>query len=836
MNKSFFILICILIPLSTFAQMQEGIVKTRGRMVNGQLVAGTKLSGVTITLNFGNPLVTGNDGAFSFIVPAGRSFSLVSAEKKGYTLVDAEYTRRSFKYSASNPFYVILEDENQRQADINAATRKVRNTLMAQLEKREEEIENLKAQKKITEKEYQEHLLQLYDNQSKSEQLVKDMAKRYASTDYDQLDEFNRQVQQCIDDGELQKADSLIRSKGDIEQRVTEYHRALVANKQEREELNRREAKLEQSEASTAKTYEDLSQDLLRRSEIFLQEFKQDSALYCLKMRADLDTTNVDAVMDYASLCHFQNKYEESEKYYMLALNNYVQLFRQIPDVYHRGLAGTQNNLGVLYRELHDYQSSEKYYMLSLENYEQLFCQNPDAYRADLARTQNNLGVLYDVLHDYQNCEKYYMLALENREQLFRQNPDAYRYDLARTQNNLGVLYRELHNYQSCEKYFMLALENKELLFRLNPDAYRADLASTQGNLGVLYRELHNYQSSEKYIKLALENYEQLFRQNPDVYREDLAKSQRTIGSLYYNLHDYQSCEKYYMLSLENYEQLFRQNPDVYRADLADTQNNLGVLYDDLHDYRRGKKYFMLALENYEQLFRQTPDSYREDLAGSQNDLGTMYCELHDYRRGKKYFMLALENYEQLFRQTPDAYREYVAKVYRNIMFLYETMEKKDESDIYLDKALGLYITLYAKQPLLYTDDVVELQNMKVSRLLIDGSVDEAFTLAKETYAIDEENEDSKVFFAVCCNEMAYKFASTSDFTSANAFIDKAISLMPDDADFYDSKGEFLLMQGKDDEALKMWKKVLELDSDYLKDSPDGTNLSNGLMKLGLIE
>ena len=304
-----------------FAQTQQGIVKTRGRVVNGQVVAGTRLPGATITLNFGNALVSSNQGVFSFNVPASKSYSLVSAKKQGYTLADPEYTRRSFKYSASNPFYVVLEDETQRQADINAATRNVRRTLTAQLQKREDEIEALKEQNKITEAEYLKKLQELYDNQSKSERLVKEMAERYASTDYDQLDDFNRQVQMYIEEGELQKADSMIRCKGDMEQRVAEYHNVVAANKKVREDL-------EKSETGAAKTYEDLSIDLYRRHEILLQNFMQDSALYCLKLRADLDTTNVRAVWDCAALCFEQKDFSNCKKYYEICLNTYITIVR----------------------------------------------------------------------------------------------------------------------------------------------------------------------------------------------------------------------------------------------------------------------------------------------------------------------------------------------------------------------------------------------------------------------------------------------------------------------------------------------------------------------------
>ena len=733
--------VCILIFLMcvcyAIAQNQQGIVKTRGRMVNGQLVAGTRLSGATITLNFGNSLVSGNQGEFSFNVPSRKTYSLVMAEKKGYTLADPEYTRRSFSYSASNPFYVVLEDVNQRQADINAATRKVRRTLMTQLQKREDEIEALKEQNKLTEEDYQKRLQELYDNQSKSEQLVKDMAERYASTDYDQLDEFNRQVQMYIEEGELQKADSMIRSKGDMEKRVEEYHNAVKANKQERQELNQREAQLVQSEAGAAKTYEDLSQDLFRKSEIFLQEFKHDSALHYLKMRANLDTTNVDAVWDYAFLCDIQRKFTDCELYYHICLSEFIQ--------------------------------------------------NQDII--NIAKIQNNLGALYYFLHDYPNSEKYYQLALVNHEKLFQQNPEIYRANLAVTQNSLGTLYSGLHDYPNSERYYKSALKNYELLFRLNPDAYQIDLASVQNNL----------------------------------------------GNLYITLHDYPNSEKYYKLALENKEKLLQQNPDAYRAFFAKTTNNLGTLYLFTHDYANSEKYIKSALEDYEQLFHQNPDAYKADLAMTQNNLGTLYRELYNFPISEKYYKYSEENYEQLFHLYPDAYRAGLARTCLNMMLLYTIIDTEEQYTLYLDKNLILFKDLYKLQPTVYGSYVIELQKRKVWQLLGNGEIDDAMKLAEATCARDESNEKSKAYLAECYLNKAYEYANASDFDNAHETIDKAIALVPTNANYYNTKGEILLMQGKNEEASEIWKKVLELNPDFLKIWPDGSNLSNGLKKLGLI-
>lgn len=689
MKQILFVILAV-VCAGAFAQTQQGVVKTRGRMVNGSLVPGQRLSGATITLSLGNALVTGNQGTFSFSVPASKSFSLVSARKQGYVLADPEYTRRSFTYSARNPFYVVLEDESQRQADINAATRKVRKTLTRQLEKREEEIEALKEQNKLTEKEYQARLQQLYDNQSKSEQLVKEMAERYASTDYDQLDDFNRQVQMCIEEGELQKADSLIRSKGDMAQRVAEYHNTVAANRKVREEL-------EQSERGAAKTYEDLSQDLYRRHEIFMQQLNQDSALYCLKIRADLDTTNVRAVWDYARLCYAQRKFKESEQYFHICL----RAVESKNDMFMT--ASTQRALGGLYYLVRNFAGSEKYYALSLENFEKLSRLKPDAYREELARTYNNLGTLYHKRSDYASAEKYFKSALDIYQQLATQPTDSYRAGLALSQSNLGNLYRAKKDYTRSEEYFKQSLTLREELFSHNPDAYRLDLARIQNSLGVLYSILKDYALSEKHFKQSLEHKEVLFKQNPDAFRIELSSTQSGLALLYYNIKDYVKCEEYIKLALANKEILFKQYPDAYREEITESQYNLGYLRFMRKDYATCESYLKQAIANKEVLYSQNPNAHRTKL--------------------------------------------------------------------------------------------------------------EAWN-----------------------SQLAYACAQNKHFKDATEAIDRAIALNSNNADLYDTKGEILLMQGKNDEALAAWDKVLELNKDYLKENPEGTDFSNKLKELGLIK
>ncbi len=73
-------------------------------------------------------------------------------------------------------------------------------------------------------------------------------------------------------------------------------------------------------------------------------------------------------------------------------------------------------------------------------------------------------------------------------------------------------------------------------------------------------------------------------------------------------------------------------------------------------------------------------------------------------------------------------------------------------------------------------------------------------------------------------NDLAYCYAYgdeelSVDFNKAHELIDKAIEKDPTVANFYDSKGEFYIMQGDKENAQKMWDKVMELNPDFHKSS-----------------
>jgi hypothetical protein len=66
MRKASWLLFFLFVVVIASAQTQQGIVKTRGRMVNGVLKPGVGLQGATVQVKNRSAVVSGANGKFSF--------------------------------------------------------------------------------------------------------------------------------------------------------------------------------------------------------------------------------------------------------------------------------------------------------------------------------------------------------------------------------------------------------------------------------------------------------------------------------------------------------------------------------------------------------------------------------------------------------------------------------------------------------------------------------------------------------------------------------------------------------------------------------------------------
>ena len=431
-----------------------------------------------------------------------------------------------------------MEDELEKANERRLIEKQVRNNLYSQTEKQREEINRLKEENKITEEKYRELLLKVNKDEDDNETIIKDMVEKYSKIDFDQEDNFNRQFSAFLLNGEILRADSLLRTKGNIIDDLKNFKAFQTANAQKR------------IEQAVRDNMENLSkQELADRCYKYFDLFKtlhqHDSAAYYIEQRASLDTTNAEWQFDAGYYCQKQRQHKRAEEYYIRTLVLERRLAAYNPQTYEAHLATTLGNLALLYSNIQRFTESEEMYKEALSICSRIAVADPQPLNESrLARTLNNFGILYHYNHRFSESEAYYKEALKYRRHLVEIDPRTYESDMAQTLHNLAILYSNIQRFTESEAIFKELLEIRRRLAVSNPQAYESGLAATLNGIANLYFSLERYTDSEEMYKEALIIDNRLAKINPKVYEHYVVEIYGKMSNLYLYMENYPKAEQ----------------------------------------------------------------------------------------------------------------------------------------------------------------------------------------------------------------------------------------------------------------------------------------------------
>jgi chromosome segregation ATPase len=219
------IIFLLFTTLSLQGQTQQGYVKTIGRPNK----PGVPLTNVTIRFRgLTNQVLTGKDGKFAVLLQGkkeGDAIVLQSVRKNGYELKDRELVGRSLVYSSRVPLEIVMINSVELEANKQRMEQQNYEKAEKRYQQKLKQLEKKVKEQEITAEQYRQQLQGLQDQFEKYQSLISDLADRYARTDYDHLDSIDREINICIEKGELEEADSLIHTVFDPET-VLERNRA----------------------------------------------------------------------------------------------------------------------------------------------------------------------------------------------------------------------------------------------------------------------------------------------------------------------------------------------------------------------------------------------------------------------------------------------------------------------------------------------------------------------------------------------------------------------------------------------------------------------------------
>ena len=568
MKKLFWMVIGLSIAINVMAQ-QQGIVRTLERP--GKTSVG--IEGATLNvLEYPNAIVSKKGGKFSFELQGkrqGDSYTISRVQKKGYTLVDKQLQGRRFAYSTSVPLEIVMVSNQQLESDKKRIEDKAYNRAQKDYNKKVTALEKQLNAKAISEREYREKYEELSNNYNNYVQLIDQMAERYATTDYKGLSEINREILKCIENADLERADSLINSKGDFDKREQE-----LANKQKLAE------KTEQLSQQLKEDYnaelEDLVQDYYNKFTIHAANYRNDSAALYLERILRFYPDNIELLSNTAD---YYNKYladyQRSLHYYQQAL---IQAQEQYGDI-NLNTGFFSERIGLLFDEIGDHDKALEWQYKALDIYEKM--DEPDSARismsytligraltnkeeydkaleytkkgleireripdidlGDLSQSYNNLGYLIAITGDYTQALEYHNKALECRLKAFGPDDPT----TAVSYNHLGFVNSRLGNPDKAIEYYTKALNvDQHVLGPAHPNT-----CSTLSYLGDLYIEVNNDASALDCIQQARDGYNQYYGgQNPQSVTCQLRIGNILLRQKNYEkaMEEYQECLNYY--------------------------------------------------------------------------------------------------------------------------------------------------------------------------------------------------------------------------------------------------------------------------------------------------
>lgn len=485
------------------------------------------------------------------------------------------------------------------------------------------------------------------------------MAERYSTLDFDQMDDLQRRITAHIQNGDLFLADSLLKTKGDMEERkarLVQNGAIIAANA---EDLRKRQKNQEKSEALYAKELEDFSIDCYSRYEIYKMQHNNDSAAYFLKMRADLDSTNVKWNLNYADFCRiYLEKYEEAEKYIQRTLRQAIRS-QSVADQIE-----CYNSLAIIESSLANYQQALAY----IDNIEKVMTEN-DIYdiKTDVV-VATSRGNIYRKEGQYELADRY----LRNVATLIENKSDSVSIQLlAKTMGNYANFCISVERYQDAldvYKKIMPLIESKDSM--INPL-----IITTETNIGNAYYLLGQYEEALIWLEKSLKQARELY----GYIHSEVASSLNNLGAIYMRRKETDK-------ALQMVEEVIKIDEELYgnkSEKLIVPINNLAKLLFD-------KKIYDAALEKYHkalEICRLYYDNNHPYFGTLFCNIATLYCQKNEYVTSIEYFQKALDNRIEKLGENSVG----VASIYSNMGVAYNRMERNIKAKEYLTKAYQIF-------------------------------------------------------------------------------------------------------------------------------------------------
>ncbi len=711
--KKLFVSLLSLVSAASFGQStQPGFVKEYNERMQK-----TPLSEVDIVISNASTTASGKDGHFMLqfrTLKPGDKVNVRRIEKLGYEIFNKEALEQWFISRDKQPFTVIMCKSDRFKRIRDTYSRVSSDSYEKQLKKEEDRLQAERKAGKLKEAEYEAALKKLNDEYDQQLENLDNYVDRFARIDLSELSTIEAEIIELVQNGHIEEA-------------IRKYEQQNLEEKYKQQVSVGRKAQAGIDALTTAKIQSQVLRDSLfasikRKNEALrlaggVENFKKIEA--SLKEVALSDTTNMEAVWEYALFCQETNLFNDAERFFRMCLRlksdsvKRSDIFNRLGSVYeqtnrpkeakdyfvtamnllneNKDKIGTiNNNMGVLFMHLRQFDEASKYFHKAILIREELLDTVKIESIYDLACSYNNYGQLQMNLHHLENSKQLYEKALVLDSLLkVRGIAAIQRNHIGTTYNNLAVTYHRMANYPKAEQYYLNSIKERKEYIKEIPGQYLPHLIGSLSNLAVLYMEQNKLQEARAMAEEASVRLAPLSDKFPEAYRELSINCENTLANILNLLKAYPEAVEHYKKAIDLSKALPPSRNRNYISGVL--LGNYGAVQMYCKNYNAAESAYKESLSFFEHMTDANPESVRPNVAMQQFNLGALYrLFLQNFENAEKYLLLSIDNYQSLNDAHPRAYEKELVESLAGLALLYARNNMIEKANNYYYRACNI--------------------------------------------------------------------------------------------------------------------------------------------------
>lgn len=697
----------------------------------------TPLNLVEISISNAASTVSDENGTFMLqfrTLKPGDKVNVRRIEKLGYEIFNKEALEQWFISRENRPFTIVMCKSEKFKRIRDNYSRVSSASYEKQLKKEEARLAAERKSGKLREEEYQKALKKLNDDFDRQLDNLDNYIDHFARIDLSELSETEARIIEFVQQGEIEKAIKLYEEQN-LEEKYKHQVRVSLKAAAAIDTLT-----IIRQQSSVSR--DSIFASIKRKNEMLklaggVENFKKIEL--SLKDVAQSDTTNMEAVWEYALFSQQQANFSNSIDFLSIFVRNCQDKWKKV--LAYIKIADVQ-------RKLKRYDNCASFLEHAYKLVKELANNNPDAYQDQLAQVLTSKSLMFYETNQLTEAEKVMVEICDIYTKLVSDSTEGFVYKLSKAQNNLGNIYRKIRQFDKAEQYLILSLQNTERLYAQDPRKYLFDLASTRSNLGLIYKTIRKNSQAESCYKQAIDEVYQLMNYNPDAYREEYLKYLSNMGALLKAMKRYEEAETYYMKTLQQADTLYSLNQEAYAMYWGCSLLNIGNLYIKMNRLDDANNNLLRSLPIIKSLYEQSPNAFREHYFSVNSSLGSVCVYKKQYEEAEPYMLESLELSEQLNKLNPKAFAGDYFMVLKNLGILYMYLDNTEKAELFNLKALEVAEYLYKEKPDVYEEEIVSAKYVMGDFYKANGYTEKAkkyFIEALKTCKHHEEKYQQKI-------------------------------------------------------------------------------------------